>query len=166
MATYSLPHFSELDTNNVEEYYDVEIEFNGHGIQIDLNFENKIIDTKRLEIAKEFIMNIAEYDRKNKELIEEDYANEDCDTVKTYVEHYLEYFDKEELANFIDTENESISAETQHMKSLRLVRMGLYPDSDDNFATFDYSIDPDTTDHLVVIFTHSSGEMNYMTMES
>ena len=166
MANYSLPHFVDIDANNLEEYYDVDIEFNGQEIQIDLNFESKNIDTKRLEIAKRFIDDIPEFDKRNRKYIEQDYENEDCDTVRTYIEHYLEYFDDEELSEFIDFDNKTISPEIQLMKSLRLVRMGLYPDSEENFATFDYSINPDTTDQLVVIFTKSTGEMNYMTMES
>ena len=166
MTSYSLPHFAHLNPANLEEYYDVDIEFNGQGVQIDLNFENKSIDPKRLEIAKWFIENISVFDTKNKRYIEQDFANEQRDTVRTYVEHYMEYFDNEELSNFIDFDNKTISPEVQLIKSLRLVRMGLYPDSEDNFATFDYSIDPDTTDQLVVISTRLNGEMNYMTMES
>jgi hypothetical protein len=166
MESYSLPYFADLNPANVGEYYDVDIEFHGQTVQIDLNFENKSIDPKRLDIAKWFIENISTFDTKNKQYIEQDYANEGNDTVRTYVEHYMDYFDEGELSNFIDFENKTISSEVQLIKSLRLVRMGLYPDSEDNFATFDYSIDPDTTDQLVVIFTRSNGEMNYMTMES
>lgn len=166
MAKFSLPHFPDLDLNNLEEYHDVDIEFKGQKVQIDLNFEKKKIEPKRLEIAKWFIENISEFDTKNKRHIEQDFADKDCDTVRTYVEHYMEYFDRSELSNFIDFDNKTISPENQLIKSLRLVRMGLYPDSDENFATFDYSISPDTTDQLVVIFTQSNGEMDYMTMES
>jgi hypothetical protein len=49
MANYSLSHFGDLDLQNLEEYYDVEIDFNEQKIQIDLNFENKSIDTKRAQ---------------------------------------------------------------------------------------------------------------------
>ena len=151
---------------NLEEYYDVEINFNGHEIQIDLNFENKSINTERLDLVKEFIENISAYDTKNKKYIEQDYSNEDCDTVRTYVEHYIESFDKDELSEFIDFDNKTLTPEIQLMNSLRLVRIGFYPDSEENFATFDYSINPEIADQLVVIFMGSTGEMNYMTMES
>jgi Protein of unknown function (DUF2004)/Uncharacterized protein conserved in bacteria (DUF2262) len=166
MANYSLPHFGNLDPKNLEEYYDVDIDFNGQKIQLDLNFENKYIDTKRLDIIKQFIENISEFDKKNKKYIEQDYADEDCDTVRTYIEHHIENFDKDELSEFIDFDNKVTSPEIQLMNSLRITRIGFYPDSEENFATFDYSINPETTDQLVVIFTYPTGEINYMTMES
>ncbi|MDA3614917.1 hypothetical protein [Polluticaenibacter yanchengensis] len=46
MAEYFLPHFGKLQTDNLEEYYDADIEFNGNEIQIDLNFEKKRLTLK------------------------------------------------------------------------------------------------------------------------
>ena len=166
MSTITLPYFGRIDSTSLDEYYDTEIPFNGNQIQIDLNFENKSINTERLDLVKEFIENISAYDTKNKKYIEQDYSNEDCDTVRTYVEHYIESFDKDELSEFIDFDNKTLTPEIQLMNSLRLVRIGFYPDSEENFATFDYSINPEIADQLVVIFMGSTGEMNYMTMES
>lgn len=166
MANYSLTHFGQIDLTNLEEYYDVNIDFDGQEIQIDLNFENKTIYSKRLDTIKQFIEKIADFDKKNKKYIEQDYSNEDCDTVKTYVEHHLEEIDKAELSGLVDFDNKSISPEKQLMKALRLVRIGLYPDSEDQFAIFDYSIGRDLTDYLVVINTDEEGKLDYMTMES
>ena len=58
MAEYTLPHFGNLPTENLEEYYDVDIEFNGNQIQIDLNFETKTIDTLTMDKVKNFIESI------------------------------------------------------------------------------------------------------------
>jgi hypothetical protein len=166
MANYSLPHFADIDTDNLEEYYDVDIDFNGQEIQIDLNFENKSIDPKRLDIARRFIQSISEFDKKNKEYIEQDYNDEECDTVKTYVEHHLGEIGKDELGDLVNSDDEETNPEIQLMKSLHLVRVGLYPDSEDQFAIFDYSIGQDLTQYLVVINTNENGELDYMTMES
>lgn len=166
MANYTLPHFGQLDLTNLDEFYNVNMEFNGQEIQIDLNFENKSIDTKSLDIAKKFILNIADFDKKNKKYIEKDYADEDSDTVKTYVEHHLEEVDKAELTGLVDFENKKMSPEQQLVKALRLVRLGLYPDSEDQFAIFDYSIGQELTQYLVVINTDQNGKLDYMTMES
>lgn len=166
MANYSLPHFADIDTNSLEEYYDVDVDFNGREIQIDLNFENKSIDPKRLDIAKHFIENIPEFDKINKKYIEQDFNDEECDTVKTYVEHHLEEVGKVELAHLVNFDNEATSPEMQLMNSLQLVRVGFYPDSEDQFAIFDYSIGRDLTQYLVVINTDENGNLDYMTMES
>jgi len=166
MADYSLPYFGELDSKNLEEYYDVDIDFNGQKTQIDLNFENNSIDTKRLDIVKQFIENISEFDKKNKKYIEQDYADADNGTVKTYVEHHLEEIGKDELSNLVDFDNKATNPEIQLMNSLRLVRVGLYPDNEDQFAVFDYSIRKELTQYLVVININEKGDLDYMTMES
>ncbi|WP_153797672.1 DUF2004 domain-containing protein [Foetidibacter luteolus] len=166
MATYSLPHFGPVDFTNLEEYYDITIDFNGQEIELDLNFENKTIEVKRLDTVRTFLEKIPGFDRNNKKYIEEDYGDDDCDTVKLYVQHHLEEIDKAELTDLIDFDNKAISLEEQLMKALRLVRIGLYPDSEDQFAIFDYSIGRDLTNYLVVLFTDEKGKLDYMTMES
>lgn len=166
MAQYTLPHFGQLDTSNLEEYYDVDITLNGHDFQIDLNFENKTIDAQRLDKVKEFIEKIAELDTKNKTYIDEDYNDEEADTVKTYVQHHLEEIDREALTALVDFDNKTVDPEKQLVKQLHLVRMGLYPDSEDQFAIFDYSIGAELTNYLVVINTDEEGNLEYMTMES
>lgn len=166
MAEYNLPHFGNLQTENLDEYYDVDIEFNGNEIQIDLNFENKRIDSKRMDIVKQFIECLVTYDKQNKLYIDRDFNDEDSDTVKTYLEHHLEEVDKDELAELIDISDNTREPIKQLMDKFHLVRVGLYPDSEDQFAVFDYSIGQEITQYLVVINTNENGELDYMAMES
>lgn len=166
MTKFSLPFLGQFDTSNLEEYYNIDIVYNGNEVQIDLNFASKNIDVARLEIVKHFIETISEFDKKNKEYIKDNYADENCDTVRAYVEYHLEDFDEDELAEFINFEDITISPEIQLINPLRLKRIGFYPESEENFAIFDYSLNPEITDELVVIFTKPNGEMNYMAMES
>jgi hypothetical protein len=84
MANFKLPHFGVLNPAALEEYYDVDIDFNNKQIQVDLNFENKTIDVERLEMVKRFIENIRIHDLNNKKHIEADFADEDGDTVREY----------------------------------------------------------------------------------
>jgi hypothetical protein len=166
MASYTLPHFGQLDTSNLEEYYDVGIEFNGKKIQIDLNFENKSIEKKRIDLVRKFLDNIVDFDKKNTKYIELDYDDEECDTIKTYVAHHLGEISKDDLIDLVDFNNKSIEPEKQLIKALHLVRVGLYPGNENQFAIFDYSIGRDLTDYLVVINTDEKGNLDYMTMES
>src|SRR5687767_3195285 len=102
MPKYTLPHFGEIDTSNLEEYYDVEIEFNGTDVAIDLNFDEKSIDTKHLDNVNKIIKDLATYDSQNIKYIEADYKDKDADTVRTYIEHHLEEIDEAELLDVID----------------------------------------------------------------
>jgi len=163
---YTLPFFGQLDLANLEEYYDVEIEFEGKTIEIDLNFEDTSIEAKRMDKAVKFIEAISEFDKKNKKYIEKDFKDEEGYTVRDYINHHLQDISREELAGLVDFDNKSVSPEEQMLKQLRLVRMGLYPDNEDQFAIFDYSIGADYTNYLVVINTNEKGKLDYMTMES
>ena len=98
MATFSLPHFGPLDPDDLEEYYDTTIPFGGNIIQVDLNFENKTIDTKRLATAKHFIDNIRIFDINNKGYITSDYNDANGETVQFYLQHHLEELGTAELA--------------------------------------------------------------------
>ena len=166
MTEYTLPHFGQLTTENLEEYYDVDIVFNGNEIQIDLNFENKAIDIATMGKVKNFIENIEKFDNLNKTYILDDYNDEEGDTVKFYLEDHLEEIGKDELSTLINFDDTTIELEQQLLAKLKLVRVGLYPDSEDNFAIFDYSIGQDITNYLVVINTDENGQLDYMTMES
>ncbi|MEO8236561.1 MAG: DUF2004 domain-containing protein [Flavobacterium sp.] len=166
MAEYTLPHFGKLSIENLEEYYNVDIEFNGNEIQIDLNFEDKTIGTSTMDKVKNFIQNIDKFDTLNKTYIHNDYRDEDGDTVKFYLEHHLEEISEEEISLLINFDDISKEPEQQLLTKLKLVRVGLYPHDEDNFAIFDYTIGRELTDYLVVIKTDENGQLDYMTMES
>lgn len=166
MATIKLSHFGNLDSESLEEYYDVEIDFNNSEIQIDLNFDNKSIDIKRLEIAKQFIDNIRIHDLNNKKYIQKDFDDRNADIVRLYLEHHLQELALDDLDNLIGANSKSTDQPTRLLNKLHLVRVGLYPDSDEQFAIFDYSIGKELTNYLVVINTDENGNLDYMTMES
>lgn len=166
MADYTLPHFGNLQTDNLNDYYDVDVDFNGNQIQIDLNFESKTSETATLEKVKKILDNIGKYDELNKTYILNDYNDEDGDTVKFYLEHHVEEVDKETLSGLIDFEDASTEPEQQLLSKLKLVRIGLYPENEEAFAVFDYSIGTDITNYLVVINTDENGVLDYMAMES
>ena len=166
MATIKLPHFGSLDPDSLEEYYDIDIPFNDTEIQIDLNFEQITIDAKRLDVAAKFIGNIRIHDLNNKKYIEKDFNDPGGDTVKFYLEHHLEDLGEEELSGLIDLKSRSSDHIKQLFKKLHLVRVGLYPDSVDQFAIFDYSIGKELTQYLIVINADENGNIEYMTMES
>ena len=99
--------------------------------------------------------------------MEQDYADQNADTAKTYVDHHLTEFSEEELASLVDFSNSSITPEKQLINALRLVRVGFYPDEgEDQVAVFDYSLGYDVTNYLIVIFINEKGELDHITMES
>ncbi|WP_426473825.1 DUF2004 domain-containing protein [Chryseobacterium balustinum] len=166
MKEYTLPHFGNLATENLEEYYDVSIEFDGDEIEIDLNFENKTIDTIAMDKVKNFIENIEKYNKLNHTYILNDYNDEDGDTVRSYLEYHLKVVEKDALSDLINFDDKTTEPDLQLLKNLKLVRIGLYPNNEDNFAIFDYSIGIEITDYVVVLNTDENGQLDHMAMES
>jgi hypothetical protein len=167
MSKYNLPHFEPIDPASPLEYYSAQIEFNNNEIELDLNFWGEAIEPKRLDLVKNILDNLKEFDSKNRKYIEQDYANESADTVKTYIDHHLTELPEEDLARYIDLNNSSITPEKQLINALQLVRVGFYPDEgEDQIAVFDYSLGYDVTNYLIVIFINTNGELDHLTMES
>lgn len=166
MTAHTLSIIEQLDPNNLEDHYDLDFKFADQHITIDLHFDHTTIDGSRLEMLKRFITNIEAFDRDNKEQIRQDYADDNCDTVKTYLEYFIQNNDEEELASFTDKQNQDLNIEQQLLTQFKLVRLGLSPHEDRYFATFDYTISRELTDNLLVLFTNQLGDMDYMTLES
>lgn len=166
MSNFKLSYFGTLDSTALEEYYDADIDFNNTKIRVDLNFESKTIDVKRLEIVNQFIENIRIHDMNNKKHIENDFKDVDGDTVKQYLEHHIEELGTDDLIQLIGSNVKKDDQPKLLLKKLSLIRVGLYPGSKEQFAIFDYSIAPDLTNHLVVVNTDDNGNLDYITMES
>ena len=151
MANVKLPHFGVLDSDALDEYYDAAVDFNRTQIQIDLNFETKTIDIDRLKIVSHFIENIRIHDLNNQKYIESDFTDEGGNTVKEYLEHHIEELPTDELKLLVGADVKPNDQAKILLKKLYLVRVGLYPDSKDQFAIFDYSLGQELTNYLVVV---------------
>ncbi len=166
MANIKLPYIGIIDASSVEEYYDVAVDFNGMEIQVDLNFDNNSIDIKKLETVKQFLENLRIHDLNNKKWIQKDFDDEEGDTVRTYLEHHIEELATDDLNDLIGAGARTADQQKLLLRKLHLVRVGLYPDSEEAFAIFDYSIGTELTNYLVVLNTDENGNLEYMTMES
>ncbi|MBZ4192646.1 DUF2004 domain-containing protein [Niabella beijingensis] len=166
MAEYILPHFGEVDTDNLEEYYDVAVLLNGHEVCIDLNFMDKAIDLDALRTVDGFIGTIAEQDKMNRKRILHDYHDENSGAVKEYVIRHIEEIGPADLSNLIDCNSKAITPELQLINALKLVRVGLYPYDLDELAIFDYTIGEDLTQYLLVLATDHNGAITRIAMES
>ena len=167
MTEYTLPHFGKLQVENLEEYYNVDIELGGKEIQIDLNFENKTINIEDFDTIKHFIENIENFDKQNQHYIKSDYDDENGNTVKEYVTFHIEELGEEFLEQ-INLDNQT-DKEQQFLTKLNLTRVGIYPDGKYDtsyFAVFDYTVNKELTDQLIVVKTDNKGNLDHLSWES
>jgi len=167
---YDLPYFGKININNLEEYYNVNIDFNKSSINTDLNFKNKVIEGGGIEHIETFLKNIENFDKSNKVHIEKDFNKQNGQTLD-YINFYLDELSENEIAGIIDVENQDIPKNVLLLKKLRLIRVGLYPDGKygaNYYATFDYSVDVDgePCNQLLVVNTDGNGDLDHITWES
>ena len=165
MSEYELPYFGKLATENIEEYYVINFPYKEDFLQIDLNFDNRIIDIKILDKIKNFIERIDQFDKMNRIQIDKDYSENG--EVKEFIVFHIEEIEDEllELNIISDGENK----ETQFLSNMKLVRIGLYPDGkygSDYFAVFDYTVNQDLTNQLIVVNTDENGVFDHISWES
>jgi hypothetical protein len=164
MPKFKVNHFGALDTNNLEEYYEVTIPFEDKSISIDLNFDEDTVSESKLKVVNLFLEQLQQQDSVAKLAIQKDYK--DGNVVAEYIEHHLDVLNSEELNAVFASIDATLSNEDKVLAVLHLKRVGFYPDEENQFAVFDYTIDKELTDYLVVVNFRKDGKIDHITMES
>ncbi len=164
MNKFTLTNFGEVDTDNLEEYYDAEITVNGRTVEVDISLDEKSISIDKLEKINSWLANVQKLDELGLTTIKEDFVS--GDTVKEYIEHHLEELDSDDLNDLIKQAKEGKTKEEKILNSIKLKRVGFYPHTDERFVNLDYTLDNDLTDYLVVLDFTEDGNLHYITLES
>jgi hypothetical protein len=160
----NLPFFNELDSESLTDYYEVDIDIEQDKVQLDINFDETNIDPAKLSILKEYldepqaIINIAK-----KEIFSDFENGED---VKEFLAYHMEELDQSELDGLLIHADKTLSIEQQILSTLKLRRIGFYPDNDDVFAVFDFVLSGDISQYILVVNMNDSKTVDSITMES
>ncbi|WP_210465774.1 DUF2004 domain-containing protein [Rufibacter roseolus] len=145
---YQLPFFDELDLSKLEEYYEIDIEFEGRTIQIDLNFENTSIGVEKLDLINKQLSDIESLNLENRKEINKDF--QEGGNVEFYVDEILEQLD-DDLEEILAEAESSKSKKEQVLEVVKLKRIGFYPEVENAGIVSDYTISEELTDDLVVV---------------
>jgi len=88
--------------------------------------------------------------------------------VREYVTFHVEELGEEFLEEIGIDSNET-EKEQRFLNQLHLTRVGIYPDGKYDtscFAVFDYSVNRDLTDQLIVVNTDAMGNLDHLSWES
>lgn len=158
-----LPFFEEIiDWNELEDYYETEIDFEGHEISIDLNLDDEPEETWADDYTA-FMENMGLYHDAIRKTIKGYYNQEG--TVKEFFAFRFEELDNEDISAELAEADKSLSDEDQKLSLLKIRRVGFYF-AEDNFATWDFMFNPDYTDDILVVITDKKGAILDITWES
>jgi hypothetical protein len=184
MTINSIPHFGEIDINNLNTVYDGELIFNDNPVVLDCWFSSWIdgaekeftqIDEAALNQLIDSLKNlpalIAIADKAYKNDFEEG-----GETRETYIEHHLDVLDEHVLEKLLVDTDKKLSRDRQLLSALHLVRVGFYPFNPDSYIVFDYKIgkhctlcvtpEEEVTNYLVVVAMNDKQEILHVTVES
>ncbi|MFY7758164.1 MAG: DUF2004 domain-containing protein [Flavobacterium stagni] len=124
---------------------------NQRSIVLDIYFDNPQTNAEELQQINAFIAQIDTWD------------NQFCQQFKTDIQSGT----KNMIRDYFEFHSELVNGKSdQFLKMTRLKRIGIFPNSPEYYAVFDYSLDPEQTDYLLVITVDKNGKILSITIES
>jgi len=162
--SYQLPYFGSVDPKAIGEYYDVDVELDGCELSLDLNFDEETVSTAKLEKLRIRLENLPAMLEKARTAVKKSF--EEGGDVLEYLTHHADLIKSPELQEALSAVNEALSAEERLFSLVHPVRIGLYPEDEEHYFTFDFSIGREVTQYLIVVLFNVDEVLQYITMES
>ncbi|MCF2699967.1 MULTISPECIES: DUF2004 domain-containing protein [Fusobacterium] len=157
-----IKYFKNVDFNT--DYLETTIEFQNREIELDINTDVVLGKDSWVKEYEEYISKLEVFKEKIDKEIVEDFENEGI--TKEWVDFHLE-----ELGEAIEEEgllkecDKKLSLDRQVLSIIKLRRIGIYPEYED-YAIWDYILDDEISDEILVIVTDKNGEIVDITWES
>lgn len=157
-----IKYFKNVDFNT--DYLETTIEFQNREIELDINTDVVLGKDSWVKEYEEYISKLEVFKEKIDKEIVEDFENDGI--TKEWVDFHLE-----ELGEAIEEErllercDKKLSLGRQVLSIIKLRRIGIYPEYED-YAIWDYILDDEISDEILVIVTDKNGEIVDITWES
>ena len=162
MVKVNIKYFKNVDFNT--DYLETAIEFQNREIQLDINTDAVLGENNWVKEYEEYISKLEKFKEKIDKEIIEDFENDGI--TKEWVDYHLE-----ELGEAIEKEgllkecDKKLSIDRQILSVLKLRRIGIYPEYED-YAIWNFILDDEISDQILVIVTDKNGEIVDITWES
>ena len=160
----TLPYFSDLNIKALDDYDQVNINLNSKKLQLDISFERTTIAEEKILEVRNFLTTLEAQIDKVHSYIQTDF--ETSDNVIDYLNFHLEAATEDELNVLLEGADLTIPQTAQLLPKLQLKRIGFYPESIEEFAVFDFILNEEISQYLLVVKTNSAGELTHLEMES
>jgi len=167
MPTFDIPNVGATDfPNNNEGYWQFGLPMRGGDVPVDINVDGGAFTREQLEVIKDFIADAIRFDEIARDAFKAEHAEKPEGTVGTYLSHHAEELGEKELLKIFGTADPDELGIDHLLDALQLKRIGLYPDSEDYVAVFDYTIDEEATDYILAVEFDSEGTVFGLSMDS
>ena len=152
------------------DYLETIIEFQNRKIQLDINSDAVLGKDSWVKEYEEYISKLETFKEKIDKEIIKDFENNGV--TKEWVDyHSEELMESIEDNGTLDSCDKNLPIDRQILSALRLRRIGIYPEyeninGEEYYAIWDYILDDEISDEILVIVTDKNGEIVDITWES
>jgi hypothetical protein len=141
-----------------------QVELDGQKVRVDVSFRLDVQQAPLERLAPR-VVDVRQLDVDARRSLREDLAGgNEYDAMPLYRSHHIAELEPSLARQFFDVERNDPSTDETFLRSLRLVRVGIYPDSER--IVCDYTIGHDVTNYVVAVSFGSNGEVCDVSMES
>lgn len=157
-----IKYFKNINFNS--DYLETTIEFQNREIQLDINTDAVLGENNWVKEYEEYISKLETFKEKIDKEIIKDFENDGV--TKEWVDfHSEELIESIEENGTLDNCDKNLPIDRQILSALKLNRIGIYPEYED-YAVWDYILDDEISDEILVIVTDKNGEIVDITWES
>lgn len=164
MSKSTLLYFGEIDKDQLKDEYISALTYDGKKIRIDLNFFEESVSDEIISKTQKFLENIQIHIENAYKFLNDDYEAEG--ETYGYIEHHMNELSPEQLKEIIAGYQEELHQDDELFEKLQLSRLGIFPEDDQEFAIFDFTIGTKYTDYLIAIFIDQEGNIVDLGIES
>lgn len=152
MEKHLTKHFGVINLSKPNEWYESEIQLNEQNIDVLIACSGTTskLEKETLQRIEFYIDNFETNEANIRLLIKENYLKNG--EAKYYIDNKIEQQNKDDIADLIENADKKLSKKERLLSILKLLEIRFYPESEDKmFVVFDYTIDEELTDDLLVV---------------
>jgi hypothetical protein len=135
-------------------------------VKVDINTDADKMTAKMFNRVKTFLVDASRFESLARSAVRADFADDTDGSSCLYLSHHAEEFSAEERLKHFGSETPDGLGADPLLNAIHLKRIGLYPDSDDYVAVFDFTIDEDATDYVLAVQFDEAGAPTGISMDS
>lgn len=167
MTSFELAPIGRVDFPNVADgYWEFELPRADQPVRVDFNVEGPEMTKRAFDAVKQFVERADAFDAAARTAIREDFDSDADSSSALYLSHHAEEFTQAQRLEYFGAEPPTTLTVEHLLRGLRLRRIGLYPESDDYLAVFDYSVDEEATQYILAVEFDASGSVVGISMDS
>ena len=160
-----LPIFGPLSSSksDPQSYFSNEVKLGTRNVSISINLEDGYLSNEIVNELISFFNNLMEIKKNlDKEIL---YDFRKGYEVNDYIDFHLENID-EEIETIIGKEKDLQKIKEKLLSKIQLDKIHIYPSNLEDYVVFDYSIEENTFNHVIVFTVNEQGSINSIGMES